>query len=214
VTQKQFKTVMGYNPSHFSKDGTGEKDGKYPSFSKPGGGAAKVKNLDTGDFPVENVSYEDALKFCGKLNEKEKKTLGGWKYSLPTEAQWEYACRGGASSYQKYHFGDSISKDDANFGWSKGRTCEVGSYKPNAFGLYDMHGNVAEWCLDWYDQYYYADSPKRDPSGPLEGKKRVNRGSNWYDEAARACRSALRFYHTPETRNHFLGFRVALVPAK
>src|SRR5262249_33420476 len=104
VTQKQFATIMGYNPSYFSKDGKGGKDEVYEGDSKPGGGKEKVKDFDhTLDFPVENVSWREAREFCHLLNQRDKKTLGGWTYALPTEAQWEYACRGGAKVYKKYH---------------------------------------------------------------------------------------------------------------
>src|SRR5262249_51308410 len=141
VTQKEYKAIMGTNPSFFSKDGKG---------------ADKVKGLNTDNFPVETVSWQDAQDFLKKLNEREKGTLGEWKYSLPTEAQWEYACRGGAASYKKYHFGDTISAKEGKFNNTKGRTEKVGSYAANAFGLHDMHGNVWEWCLDHYDQDYYT----------------------------------------------------------
>jgi formylglycine-generating enzyme required for sulfatase activity len=212
VTQAQFKRIMGYNPSYFSTDGKGKEGTKYV-FRPPAGGKDKVKDKDTDDFPVENVSYDEAVKFCEELNRLEKKSLGGWKYSLPTEAQWEYACRGGASSYRKYHFGDSITTDHANYNGKLGRTEKVGTYGANGFGLHDMHGNVWEWCLDWYDEKYYAKSPPRDPRGPSEGSIRVGRGGSWYNGAS-DCRAAHRFGSTPSRRLDRLGFRVALVPAR
>src|SRR5262249_11730192 len=155
VTQKQFKLVMGYNPSFFSSGGEGEKGAKYDKYSQPAGGKDKVKGLNTDGFPVENVSHDEAVKFTERLNDREEKRLGGWKYRLPTESQWEYACRGGTSSYKKYHFGDSLTNRMANFNGALGRTEKVGSYDANAFGLHDMHGNVWEWCSDWYDKDYY-----------------------------------------------------------
>jgi formylglycine-generating enzyme required for sulfatase activity len=216
VTQQQYRQIMGYNPSYFSKDGKAAEKGTYLDSGKPGGGKDKVKDFtpkQLDDFPVDNVSYEDALKFIEKLNEKEKKSLGGWKYSLPSEAQWEYSCRGGASSYKKYHFGDTISDKLANYNGNLFRTCKVGSYAANAFGLYDMHGNVGEWCLDWYDQDYYSNSPRTDPLGPKKGSLRVFRGGNWLSFAG-DCRSADRSGWGPADRSHYLGFRVALVPSR
>jgi formylglycine-generating enzyme required for sulfatase activity len=197
VTQQQFRTIMRYNPSHFSKDGKAAEGGKYLDDSKPAGGKDEVKDMNTDDFPVENVSYDEAVKFTEKLNEKEKETLAGWKYSLPTEAQWEYACRGGAKTYQKYHFGDAISEKFANYNGNLGRTAKVGSYAANAFGLHDMHGNVWEWCLDWYEK----------------DSSRVYRGGSWYSDAG-YCRAAYRYGFTPSYRVNYLGFRVARVRAR
>ena len=207
VKQKEWVALMKDNPSYFSRKGKGADEVK------------DVKDEDLDEFPVEYVTYSDAEKFIGKLNEKEEKRLSGWKYSLPTEAQWEYACRAGAKDYKKYHFGDSISKDDANFDQKLERTCKVGSYAANKFGLYDMHGNVWEWCKDWYDPYYYKNSPKRDPLNLEEvrsnaGSFRVTRGGSWHASAER-CRSAHRGVSEPEEDNAYdLGFRVALVPTR
>src|SRR5262249_23064081 len=138
------------------------------------------------------------------------KTLGGWKYSLPTEAQWEYACRGGVTSYKKYHFGDTISTDDANYDGKLGRTAKVGSYAANAFGLKDMHGNVWESCSDWYAADYYKASRRRDPPGPSQGAYGMIRGGSWYDDG-HDCRSAYRNGNTPGDRHFDVGFRAALV---
>jgi formylglycine-generating enzyme required for sulfatase activity len=163
------------------------------------------------------------VKFCTKLSglpeEKQKKRV----YRLPTEAEWEYACRGGATSKNPFHFGKSLSSDQANFdgnypygGAAKRtyleRTCKVGSYQPNGFGLYDMHGNVYEWCSDWYGKDYYGKSPKRDPEGPSEGSVRVIRGGSWCD-FGQYCRSAHRNINGPTDRDYYLGFRLALVPS-
>ncbi len=183
VTQEQWEAVMGDNPSFF----------KGP------------KN------PVEGVSWEDCQKFLAKLNEKSRSARD--KFVLPTEAQWEYACRAGSTT--RYCFGDDESKlgeyawYDAN---SDDKTHPVGGKKPNAWGLYDMHGNVWEWCQDWYDGRYYADAPTDDPRGPATGLNRVYRGGYW-DYDAGHCRSADRFYVTPGIQYHNLGFRVARVPA-
>jgi formylglycine-generating enzyme required for sulfatase activity len=221
VTQKQFKAVMGYNPSFYSSDGKGGKGLKYPESSEPAGGKDKVKGLDTSDFPVENVSYDEAVAFCKKLTQKEAKS--GRKYRLPTEAEWEYACRGGGDKDQVFYVGNSLSSKQANFngelpygGADKAahlqRTCKVGSYKANKFGLYDMHGNVWEWCSDWYGKDYYKKSPRRDPAGPSEGSSRVMRGGGASENGVN-CRAANRQEGLAE-RTGEEGFRVALVPAR
>src|SRR5262249_9378066 len=155
----------------------------------------------------------EADEFCKKLNDLDKKKPAGWMYRLPTEAEWEYSCRGGASSYQVFHFGNKLSFREANFnanfpygGAPKGervfRTCKAGNYsKKNGFGLYDMHGNVCEWCLDWYDKDYYAKGPPRDPPGPAGPRKeRVLRGGDWNVFAAQ-CRSAYRDAGAPGDRS-------------
>jgi formylglycine-generating enzyme required for sulfatase activity len=219
VTQEQFKEIMGYNPSYFSSDGEGKPGVKYPA--EPGGGKARAPE-DTSAFPVENVSWQEARDFCARLSNRWEEQRQGRKYRLPTEAEWEYACRGGSPSYRVFHFGNSLSSKQAAFngkhpygGADKGeylaRTCKVGSYKENGFGLYDMHGNVWEWCNDWYDDRYYAHSPRRDPTGPSRGLLRVVRGGTWYFNG-HICRSACRFFAAPASRDFSLGFRVALVP--
>ncbi len=224
VTQAQFKAVMGYNPSYFSSDGTGG-----PGLEYKDGKPAEGKDMITGsteDYPVENVSWDEAVEFCRKLTQRDRKEgkIGrGQKYRLPTEAEWEYACRAGARSYRVFHFGDSLSSTQANFngeypyggaakGPRLGRTCRVGSYKPNAWGLYDMHGNVWEWCADWHGSDYYAKSLPRDPTGPPEGSERVFRGGCWLLYGGN-CRSANRDRSAPGERTQRYGFRVALVPS-
>jgi formylglycine-generating enzyme required for sulfatase activity len=223
VTQKQFKAVMGYNPSFFSKDGEG-KPGLDYRHAKPAGGMNKVP-ADTSNFPVENVSWEEADEFCKKLTAREAEKQNGRKYRLPSDAEWEYCCRGGAPSYQVFHFGNSLSSSQANFdgnypyggadkGRYLGRTCKVGSYAKNRFGLYDMHGNVYEWCNDWYGAGYYATSPREDPPGPPGGTDRVFRGGGWDYGGGRSCRSANRDWRKPAVRSFGVGFRVALVPSR
>ncbi len=221
VTQKQFREVMGWNPSWFSKNASGSKDADYRL--KPGGGAAMIpKGDDTEDYPVENVSWEEANAFCEKLTAKDTKKPTGWKYCLPTEAQWEYACRGEVPS-QSFHFGDSLSAERANFDFNTpgdrsdkikplSRTCKVGCYPANGYGLHDMHGNVREWCADWY-QFDYPQSPSYDPPGPVTGSFRVVRGGGW-SFMGRLCRTAYRGIGEPESRDFDRGFRVALVPTK
>lgn len=179
--------------------------------------------------PVENVEWKKAQLFCQRLTARLKEKTAARKYRLPTEAEWEYACRAGTAT--AFHFGDAVSSSTANFngnfpagGTDPGpylrRPTKVGSYKPNAFGLYDMHGNVAEWCADWYDPEYYWDSPQEDPLGPPFGvvptrfsNNRdqnffvVVRGGCWVDDG-RACRSAYRFRAMPNTQYRLIGFRV------
>jgi formylglycine-generating enzyme required for sulfatase activity len=220
VTQEQFKAVMGYNPSYFSSDGTGKAGVEYER-TRPGGGKRKVP-ASTGSFPVENVSWEEAVEFCKRLTSRAAETTRGRTYRLPTEAEWEHACRGGAGS-KPFHFGNSLSSAQANFNGASphgaaekagalGRPCKVGTYAPNAFGLYDMHGNVAEWCADGYGADYYSSSPRYDPSGPAESALRVIRGGSWFG-GAETCRSARRSSYWLAYRGFFLGFRVALVPS-
>ena len=164
--------------------------GKNPSTTK----GAKL--------PVTNVSWEDCQEFIKKLNAK---TDGG--YRLPTEAEWDYACRAGTTT--AYSFGDKITPKDANYLDSKiGKPVAVGSYKPNAFGLFDMHGNVWEWCEDWHGEYPFAVT---DPKGPATGNRRVIRGgsSGYYGSFAR---SSNRYYSLPTNRGSLGGFRLARTP--
>jgi formylglycine-generating enzyme required for sulfatase activity len=176
------------------------------------------------DHPVENVKWYDAVNFCKRLSARSEEKKAGRKYRLPTEAEWEYACRAGTTT--PFAFGKSLSSKQANFNGNfpygdapKGtylrRTAKVGSYKPNAWGLYDMHGNVWEWCSDWYDPDYYHKTPKVDPKGPEKGVLptdykdyyRVVRGGCWLDEG-RGCRSAYRFRAMPHDPYRLIGFRV------
>ena len=164
--------------------------GKNPSATK----GAKL--------PVTRVSWEDCQEFIKKLNAK---TNGG--YRLPTEAEWEFACRAGTST--AYSFGDNITPKEANYSGSKiDKPVAVGSYQPNAFGLNDMHGNVFEWCEDWYGEY---PSAVTDPTGPATGNRRVLRGGSFADLVSSA-RSAYRYANSPTYRNFFNGFRLARTP--
>ncbi|MGL4550375.1 MAG: bifunctional serine/threonine-protein kinase/formylglycine-generating enzyme family protein [Gemmataceae bacterium] len=224
VTQAQFEAVMGYNPGYFS--GSGRKRDAQTAYHEswpPAGGKDKVKGLDTRSFPVENVSWDEAVEFCRRLAEKEAHSER--LYRLPTEAEWECSCRGGVASSGPFHFGATLdnSQTQANFDGNHPygsdrksryleRTCPVGEYPPSALGLKDMHGNVWEWCADWYDGKYYAQSPPVDPPGPSEGSDRVLRGGSW-SNGGRFCRSAYRGWLAPGDRNSFYGFRPALVPA-
>ena len=191
VTQDEYSSVMGNNPSY---------------FSPIGGGKAKVAGVDTSRFPVESVSWDDAKEFCRKLSIVEGKV-----YRLPTEAEWEYACRAGTVT--AYNVGKMLLDRDANFDKKAARPVPVGTYDPNAWGLYDMHGNVSQWCEDWFGKNYYEDSPVRDPEGPSTGSGRVLRGGDWYSNA-KCCRSAYRNSHAPTFRDDAVGFRVVLSFAK
>lgn len=180
-TQGQWEAVMGTNPSQ-SKG---------------------------SDLPVENVSWADAAEFCRKLTERERsagRLPEGWEFALPTEVRWEYACRAGSEG--------PYAGDLGAMGWyaenSGGKTHPAGGKAANAWGLCDMHGNVWEWCADWYGEY--PGEVVRDPPGPPSGSIRVDRGGGW-DCTAPLCRSADRSWDTPDSRIDYLGFRPAAVPA-
>jgi formylglycine-generating enzyme required for sulfatase activity len=198
VTQAQWQQVMGNNPANFKGE----------------------------DRPVENVSWEDAVAFCGRLN-----GLTGWDYRLPSEAEWEYACRAGTTT--PFHFGEIITTDFSNYDgiddlngiWassygrgSKGifrkETTPVGAFSPNAFGLYDMHGNVWEWCVDhWHRNYEGAPT---DGSAWLSEEKdsfRLLRGGSW-GRNPQYCRSAFRLYNSHVYRYSGVGFRVSCSAAR
>ena len=178
VTQEQYEAVMGENPSRFK-------------------GAQN---------PVEKVSWDDAVEFCRQLSALPAEKASGYVYRLPTEAEWEYACRAGTTTV--YSFGDSDSElgDYAWYDKNSGKTTHpVGGRKPNAWGLYDMHGNVWEWCQD-----RYGDLPSgsvTDPLGASSGSDRVYRGGSWSNFSG-ICRSAFRIRFTPVNRNLTSGFRV------
>lgn len=184
VTQGEYEKVTGENPSGFK--GT--------------------KN------PVEMVSWEEAVSFCEKLSEMPSEKAAGREYRLPTEAEWEYACRAGSSN--AYSFGDSLDSL-GSYGWFKGnldgQTHPVGEKKANAWGLYDMHGNVWEWCQDWYAAYP-PDASTDPQQGPNGGSNPVGRGGGW-NYGADLCRSAVRGRFGPRARLNYYGFRVALNPS-
>ncbi len=165
-------------------------------------------------LPVDTVSWNDCQKFLKKLREKDKQA-----YRLPTEAEWEYACRAGTTT--PFWCGQTIATGQANYsgtsvygngtkGVNRRKTTRVGSFQPNDWGLYDMHGNVAQWCQDRFGQY-----PRQsvtDPQGAQAGGSRVLRGGSWEDAAAR-CRSACRAWDTPINRsNGTFGFRICFTP--
>jgi len=161
-------------------------------------------------FAASCISWEDAVEFCKRLSTQE-----GFEYRLPTEAEWEYSCRAGTDTH--FSFGDNAARlglyawwggmiDDGNC-QSEKYAHPVSVKKPNPWGLYDMHGNVLEWCIDWFDRDYYNASTKSDPTGPVSGSCRVYRGGSWIG-SARGCRSASRDWNWPDQRDCDLGFRV------
>ena len=199
LTQGEYQAVVGSNPSYF-----------------------------TGDLnrPVEQVSWNDATNYCYRLNVRDGRLGSGWAYRLPTESEWEYACRAGTST--PFHYGPNLLSGMANFhgqyeyiggvgtqnnpsGIWLGRTTAVGNYAPNTFGLYDMHGNVWEWCLDAYGTYPMGSAVN--PRGPGVGSDRVFRGGRW-GSRARYCRAAQRYSNAPTSRYSDVGFRPVLAPAQ
>jgi uncharacterized protein (TIGR02996 family) len=194
VTQEQYETITGLNPSYFGPKGTG---------------AATVHRLDHRSLPVECISYVDAVEFCRKLSDRHAERAAGRVYRLPSEAEWEYACRG-CVCHTAYSFGSRLTARLARFGGhGGGHPVLVGSFAANLFGLHDMHGNVWEWTADWYGENYYRNASERDPPGPGRGERRVLRGGGW-STPADLCRSALRGHNTIDARHNYNGFRVAV----
>lgn len=218
VTQGVYKAITGDNPSWSAK--------------------LAQNGTDSSMLPVEKISWYDACKFCNLMSEAEGlppyydiitvsagsaknssqitvAKRGGDGYRLPTEAEWEYACRAHGNS--AFCFGDAVG-DLRFYAWYAespdiegyhGTVHPVGKKKPNTFGLYDMHGNVAEWCADWYGGNYYSQSQANDPAGPSSGVRRVQRGGSWGDRAL-ACRAAFRHANAPHVRSHYAGLRIVV----
>ena len=178
VTQEQWQKIMGTNPAQYN-------------------GCLKC--------PVENITWDDAVEFIRRLNILEKTN----KYRLPSEAEWEYACRAGSkTAFANGPITDSQCDDPKlkEMAWFCVQNPHpVAQKKPNAWGLYDMHGNVWEWCQDWY--YDYTGAPQTNPLGPTEGRLKIFRGGSYYD-AAWSCRSAQRYYDNPTTPSYLVGFRL------
>jgi formylglycine-generating enzyme required for sulfatase activity len=178
VTQREYEAVMKANPAHFD-----------------------YKNDGGSDHPVEQVSWDDAAEFCRRLNRFSAESAAGRVYRLPTEAEWEYACRAGSTT--AFAFGDELTSAQANFdgtrphgatpGPFRRKTTPVGTFAPNAWGLCDMHGNVWEWTADWH----------------TPGLQRALRGGSW-NNSGHLCRSARRQRYAPDFRGDNVGFRVAL----
>lgn len=155
--------------------------------------------------PVEQVSWDDAQKFIRMLN-----LFSGKNYRLPTEAEWEFAARGGIKSAGfKFSGSNNISEVAWHFGNSGLKPGIGGKKMPNELGLFDMSGNVYEWCNDWFGEHYYKNSPQNDPQGPATGMRRVYRGGGWGDNTQR-CQSTCRNSWFPENRADYFGFRLAL----
>lgn len=196
TTQREFRAVMGSNPSWFCASG---------------GGRTDVAGLDTDQFPVDMTTWDEAAEFCRQLGELPAERAAKRTYRLPTEAEWEYACRAGSAT--RYSTGDSLLPSQAcvRDPMANGplRPRVVGSYPANRFGLHDMHGNVWEWCADRYDSDAYRRAPPIDPRGPTEGTGRVVRGGD-YRFAATMARSANRDYTRSTRRDQGNGFRVVL----
>ena len=221
VTQRQFMLTKKRNPAAFCSTGTY----RY-----------RVVDLDTSDFPIENVSWFDAEKFCLKMTQKLRKAKAPFYFDLPSEEEWEYACRAGTST--PFAFGESLG-NNANYcdsderwnAWNYGRPhpkspprpTPVGSYPPNAWGIYDMHGNISEWVADWYPAYEdssdcpelfaawrYPDSTEESLAQEFPRERfKIVRGGSWYS-GAWAARSAYRGFTSPDLKDETFGFRVVL----
>ena len=192
VTQAQWEAVMGSSPYTSARSN--------PFYGLPG----MAERIRQPANPA-TVSWNDAQAFIAKLNQRE----GHRGYRLPTEAEWEYAARAGTTTI--YSFGDDV-RQLGTYAWfsedfATGSTHPVGSKSPNAWGLYDVHGNAWEWVQDWYDESYYARSPATDPTGPSSGKGKVVRGGSWHVTSG-SWRTAFRKSYEPDYRGISIGFRV------
>lgn len=231
VTQELWKAVMGTNPSYFAPKETSAAQGSYDAFvadakrlnaKKPGTvkiptrqewDAAMVTTSGSLKRPVEQVSWDDCQEFIRRLNQ-----LTGRTFRLPTEAEWEYAARGGSKSRgYKYAGGNDINAVAwyVENAYDKGESSPdygthiVKTKQPNELGIYDMTGNVWEWCQDWYGKY--TDGAQSNPEGPSAASYRVSRGGSWLSNA-RYCRTSLRNFYSPDLRNYDFGLRLVLVP--
>ena len=192
VTQGEFEALMGFNPSRF-------------------------KFLKDPQLPVESVTWFSALEYCHELTQIEREAgrlSEAFEYRLPTEAEWAYATRAGTTT--RFSYGDDPFYESLHeYAWYKGHSRlqphPVGEKKPNPWGLYDVHGNVFEWCMDWFDNL--PGGSLTDSWGPDDGYDRVVRGGYW-DSSSAFCRSALRVHHPPEARLAFIGFRIVLAPTE
>lgn len=196
ITQEEYSRLMNHNPSRFALGGDNAED---------------VAGLNTQRFPVETVTWNDAVAFCHRLNELPQEKAAGRFYRLPTEIEWEYACRGGSNLFP-FPWGNEASSDLINFrdvtkSTHIGHTSAVGSYLPNGFGFFDMLGNTWEWCGDWYANDAYARLQPRDPTTPEIGERRNARGGT-YSLTVRRVRSADRSSFDVGYRDSDMGFRV------
>ncbi len=207
VTQQEWDQLMETNPSEFSSTG----QAKYKIFGK-----------STARFPVECLLVQEAEEFCKRVTTLERsagRLPANWSYTLPTESQWEYACRAGTTTATA--FGDQLSSSDANFkgfvpynGAKRGpflfRTTNVGSYRGNAWGIHDMHGNVWEYCAGWYTDEARGGI---DPEAATNGTYRIGKGGSWFHDG-RYSRSAFRYWIEPDMRQGTVGFRIAATEMK
>lgn len=185
ITQGQWRKLMGILPESY----IGE----------------NYINKDCDDCPVVMVNYEEVQEFIRRLNEK----YPGKNYRLPTELEWEYAARGGKYSGKYTYAGSNKLSTVGWYGKAKGATHPIGQKEPNELGIYDMSGNVSEWCTDWYDKDYYKGTlDATDPKGPATGEMKVVRGGSFFEDASR-CRTVFRDHYLPKTRRWDLGFRLA-----
>ena len=214
VIQAEYEKVMGANPSAFTETQV-DVSTFQPSLSNSEAKARvsdvkKVLGKDTRRHPVETVNWDEAMEFCRKLSAMPAERAARRVYRLPTEAEFEYACRAGTTT--RWYCGDDEASL-ADVGWfnknAGGMSHPVGEKKPNAWGLYGMHGNVYQWCSDWFSADYYKQSPPSDPTGPPAGSNRVVRGGNWFRDSS-FCRSAYRNAHGPASRERHVGFRVVV----
>jgi formylglycine-generating enzyme required for sulfatase activity len=194
VTQAQYEAVMSGNTDGLSA--TPSSFSGYPNR------------------PVEKVCWDDVQVFLSRLNNQQSANIpAGWAYVLPTESQWEYACRAGTST--AYSWGGTIASSNANYNWDGGwntgndfkQTRDVGQYSANPWGFFDMHGNVWEWTADRYQATYPTGNPVIDPTGEASGSIRVTRGGSWHVDGT-SLRSAKRYYDTPSLRLTDFGFRI------
>ncbi len=224
VTQSQYEAVMGFNPAYFQGDVMTERD--------PDTGRI-TKEVDTSNYPVESICWDDAVEFCKRLSNRPEEMRAGRSYRLPTEAEWEYCCRAGSdrrfdfgdsektlmgSAWYAMNCGDRTMSPDVIAGKDRGelvrrlqefrcRTREVATKKPNSWGIYDMHGNIWEICSDWYGPY--DKGPVADPQGPPQGDYVVVRGGGWAGMAS-SCRCASRDMTRSDQRDWVNGFRVVM----
>jgi formylglycine-generating enzyme required for sulfatase activity len=212
VTQAEYEKVMGVNPSAFTEKQIDASGFKPPlsdreAMDRPED-RKRVAGRETGGRPVETVNWLDAMEFCRKLSDMPAERAAKRVYRLPSEAEWEYACRAGTTT--SWSSGD----DEAGLvdvAWfitnAESMPHPVGQKKPNAWGLYDMSGNVSQWCADWYSKDYYQETVPVDPPGPGSGSCRVLRGG-WYLNFPCELRSAFRDFCPPDYRADHFGFRV------
>jgi formylglycine-generating enzyme required for sulfatase activity len=195
VRQADYVALMGVNPSNFTtNNGFGQCN---------------------WNCPVEKVSWNDATNYCAKFTQQEAaagRLAPGWQYRLPTESEWEYACRAGTTT--RFSYGDDPGYANlTSYAWYADNslilTHPVGQKMPNPWGLFDMQGNVDEWCLDWYGDY--PTGTVTDPQGPATGQDRIVRGGHWFN-TGNYCRSAQRAHYSPTTTSDKIGFRIVLAP--